>query len=215
MMKKQIIFGGLLCATTLILGACGTHDSKSTHHHTSPKTENVEETDSSSMVESSKLSSSISSTVNESSLVADNNTEEMESSANAQSTENVAQSNQTVPNVTNKQLGVMIGLLQSPDWFKGGLSSGEMYYGTVNDTGGEVTGYNFISANGDPESYIYYKRNGDVVTIKYVDPKPGQTVADAGMATRTISYNDLLQDYYQNSNQQTEVNNDASQLKDE
>lgn len=212
-MKKQVIFGGLLCATTLILGACGVHNNKNTNSYTNSKTENVEKINSSSLVESNKSSLSVNSTIDESRSVV-NNTKDVDLSIN-QSTENVAQSNQTVPDVTNKQLGTMIGLLQSPEWFKDGLSVGEMYYGTVNDTGGEVTGYNFISANGDPESYIYYKRNGDVVTIKYVDPKPGQTVADAGMATRTVSYKNLLQDYYQNSDQQTEVNSDANQLKNE
>ena len=79
--------------------------------------------------------------------------------------------------------------------------------------GNEVGGYDFISANGDPTSYIYYKKNGDTVTIKYVDPKGSECVADAGFTTKTVSYHNLLQDYYQNQSQKDEVNSDASQLK--
>lgn len=121
------------------------------------------------------------------------------------------------PQVTPQQLGTMVAFLQFPDWFKTGIQDGGMYYGTNNPKmvvgGNEVAGYDFISANGDPTSYIYYKKNGDTVTIKYVDPKGSECVADAGFTTKTVSYHNLLQDYYQNQSQKNEVNSDASQLK--
>nr|WP_202987286.1 hypothetical protein [Ligilactobacillus araffinosus] len=87
-----------------------------------------------------------------------------------------------------------------------------MYYGTNNPKtvvgGNQVNGYDFITANGDSESYIYYKKNGNMVTIKWV-----ANPADSEMKSQTISYHNLLQDYYQNQDQKVEVNNDANQLK--
>ena len=121
------------------------------------------------------------------------------------------------PQVTPQQLGTMVAFLQNPDWFKEYLKDGTMYYGTNNPKmvvgGDEVDGYDFVSANGDPTSYIYYKKDGDTVTIKDVEPHGSQCVADTGFTTRTVSYHNLLQDYYQSQGQKGEVNNDASQLK--
>ena len=57
------------------------------------------------------------------------------------------------------------------------------------------------------------KKDGDTVTIKDVEPHGSQCVADTGFTTRTVSYHNLLQDYYQSQGQKDEVNNDASQLK--
>lgn len=53
------------------------------------------------------------------------------------------------------------------------------------------------------------KKTGDQVTIKTVE-----NPAEKHMRTRVVSYQRLLQDYYQTSQQQQEVKDDANRLKD-
>lgn len=81
--------------------------------------------------------------------------------------------NQSTPtnnshNLSTQQLGTLVALYQEPDWFKDGISDGMMWYGNGSD------GFSYVTANGDPTSWLYFKRNGNDVTIKYVDPKEGQ-----------------------------------------
>ncbi len=117
--------------------------------------------------------------------------------------------------VDDKTVGVMVSLLKAPDWFKEGVSGGDMSYGTANngDFGKDVRGYSFITANGDPESYIYYKRNGDTVTIKQWTTTGDESVAEGHFETSTISLKQLEQDYYSNANKRTEVSGYVSKLK--
>lgn len=194
-MKKTFLSLGIIGLSTLALAGCGNQQKKETKTDATPKTEHKVKKEKSAVTSSSDETSKASS--------------EAESSVSSASS--TTQAND--PNVTPQQLGTMVGFLQSPDWFKEYLKDGTMYYGTNNPKQvvgrDEVAGYDFISANGAPESYIYYKKNGDTVTIKWVD-----TPMDSQMKSRTISYHNLLQDYYQNQDQKNEVNSDASQLKD-
>lgn len=200
-MKKTILSLGIICLGALILAGCG-NQNKVPQKTAAPKTEQKVKKD----------------TASESKAESDTDTDSVESSIATVSSATTA--NKQIandPQVTPQQLGTMVAFLQFPDWFKSGIQDGSMYYGTNNPKmvvgGNEVAGYDFISANGDPTSYIYYKKNGDTVTIKYVDPKGSECVADAGFTTKTVSYHNLLQDYYQSQGQKDEVNNDASQLK--
>lgn len=200
-MKKTILSLGIICLGALILAGCG-NQNKVPQKTAAPKTEQKVKKD----------------TASESKAESDTDTDSVESSVATVSSATTA--NKQIandPQVTPQQLGTMVAFLQFPDWFKSGIQDGSMYYGTNNPKmvvgGNEVAGYDFISANGDPTSYIYYKKNGDTVTIKYVDPKGSECVADAGFTTKTVSYHNLLQDYYQSQGQKDEVNNDASQLK--
>lgn len=111
-----------------------------------------------------------------------------------------------------KLIGVFVGLLKSGDWFKDNLKEGNMYYGTDFD-GGDVDGYDYITANGDPTSYFWFKQNGDTVTIKYVDASNSDSVADAPMKTEHISIDRLKSDYYVNSGQKSEVNGYVDAIK--
>ena len=200
-MKKTILSLGIICLGALILAGCG-NQNKVPQKTAVPETGQKVKKD----------------TASESKAESDTDTDSVESSVATVSLATTA--NKQIandPQVTPQQLGTMVAFLQFPDWFKSGIQDGSMYYGTNNPKmvvgGNEVAGYDFISANGDPTSYIYYKKNGDTVTIKYVDPKGSECVADAGFTTKTVSYHNLLQDYYQNQGQKDEVNSDASQLK--
>lgn len=203
-MKKTILSLGIICLGALTLAGCG-NQNKVPQKTAAPKTEQKVKKD----------------TANESKAESDtqtNDSDSVESSvataSSATTTNNQAEND---PQVTPQQLGTMVAFLQNPDWFKEYLKDGTMYYGTNNPKlvvgGDEVAGYDFVSANGDPTSYIYYKKDGDTVTIKDVEPHGSQCVADTGFTTRTVSYHNLLQDYYQSQGQKDEVNNDASQLK--
>ncbi|OAQ02034.1 hypothetical protein A3O11_04670 [Ligilactobacillus aviarius] len=203
-MKKTILSLGIICLGALTLAGCG-NQNKVPQKTAAPKTEQKVKKD----------------TANESKTESDTQTSDSDSVesgvATASSTTTPNKQAENDPQVTPQQLGTMVAFLQNPDWFKEYLKDGTMYYGTNNPKlvvgGDEVAGYDFVSANGDPTSYIYYKKDGDTVTIKDVEPHGSQCVADAGYTTRTVSYHNLLQDYYQSQGQKDEVNNDASQLK--
>lgn len=105
-----------------------------------------------------------------------------------------------------KLIGVFIGLLKAGNWFKDNLKSGQMYYGSDWDTKGSMKGYDYITANGDPTSYFWYKQDSDDVTVKFIDPKKGQSVAEASAKTEHYTVERLKQDYYINSGQKQEVN---------
>lgn len=135
---------------------------------------------------------------------------------NSQSSSSALSSSTPVQHVDDKTVGVMVALLAQPDWFKDGIS--DMYYGVhgqdgVDDDSGDLDGYSYITANGDPTSYIHYKLNGDTVTYKQWIP--GDSVADGHMETKTISLARLEKDYYVSQSQKDEVDGYASQLKSE
>lgn len=122
--------------------------------------------------------------------------------------------NQSTPtnnshNLSTQQLGTLVALYQEPDWFKDGISDGMMWYGNGSD------GFSYVTANGDPTSWLYFKRNGNDVTIKYVDPKEGQSVAEASTTMKHVTVSGLLRDYYTNQSQKDEVNGYANKLKPE
>lgn len=156
--------------------------------------------------------SSNSSIKNSSSQAAQSNTNDNATSSNSSSTSTVK--------VDDKTAGVMLALLVEPDWFKDGISSGDMYYGVHgqdgwDDDAGDMNGWSYITANGDPTSFIHYRVNGDTVTYKYVDVKDGKSVAESPMVTKTVSLTRLEKDYYVNQSQKDEVNGYAAKLKPE
>lgn len=120
-----------------------------------------------------------------------------------------SQSNAT-NDLSTQQLGTLVALYAQPDWFKAGVSSGDIYYGTY-----QKTGYSYVTANGDPTSWVYFKRNGDNVTVKYVHPEGDESVAETKPTTKHITVSGLVRDYYTNQSQKDEVNGYANKLKPE
>lgn len=142
-------------------------------------------------------------------------TAQQSSSSNKAQKQSSSTSTASESNLSPQQLGTLVALYQDPDWFKSGVSDGFMYYGTEDGTGKEIAGYNYVTANGDPTSFIYFKQNGDDVTIKQIVPKDDETVAEASFETKHITVSQLLSDYYVNQSQKDEVNGYANQLKPE
>lgn len=131
----------------------------------------------------------------------------------------VHRTNKDTPlSLTSQQLGTLVGLYKAPDWFKGGLKGGTMWYGNSQNTpdiGSAFQGFDYITANGDPTSYLYYKQNGGNVVIKYVDPTNSQGVANAPIRTETIPLKRLINDYYNTPQKKQEVDGYANELKPE
>lgn len=116
-------------------------------------------------------------------------------------------------NLTPQQLGTLVALNQDPDWFKEFVNDGYLYYGTQEDMQVGPAGYDYITGYGDPTSYIYFKRDGNDVTIKRVIPQGDETVAEAPMVTKHVTVSGLIRDYYTNQSQKDEVNGYVDELK--
>ncbi|MCI5813269.1 MAG: DUF4767 domain-containing protein [Lactobacillus sp.] len=135
------------------------------------------------------------------------------SGSSSKSQSSSSNSNSQSSSVDDKTVGVLVALLQNPNWFKEYLNSGDMHYGANSDNSGEVNGYSYVTSNGDPESYIYFKRDGDNITIKQWTTSGDETVAEGHFETKTISLKRLENDYYSNVSKRAEVNGYVNKLK--
>lgn len=135
------------------------------------------------------------------------------SGSSTKSQSSSSNSNSQSSSVDDKTVGVLVALLQNPNWFKEYLNSGDMYYGANSDNSGEVNGYSYVTSNGDPESYIYFKRDGDNITIKQWTTSGDETVAEGHFETKTISLKRLENDYYSNASKRAEVNGYVNKMK--
>lgn len=185
-MKKSILLGAVLVCG-LALAGCGNSQSSKDNSSSNSRSEKVAK--SSSVVSSSSNSMSSS------------------SSSEKQSTPTTT--------VNNKQAGVMLALLVDPDWFKEYIGDDVMSYveSAGSDMGEQVKGYSYITANGDPTSYIYYKVNGDTVSYKQWVPSNDGGVANGHFESNSVSLSRLENDYYVNQSQKDEVNQYVNELK--
>lgn len=137
------------------------------------------------------------------------------SAAASSSTSSTSNSNSATKDtaVDNKTVGVMVALLENPDWFKEYLSSGTMHYGS-NYNSPEVQGFDYVTTNGDPLSYIFFKQEGDNVIIKQWTDEGADMVAHGHFETTTVSLDRLKQDYYVTDAQKAEVQGYVNELKE-
>ena len=203
-MKKELIIGTIFLGCSAILAGCGntTHSTKAV---TRPQTvrQNIQK-------QNSTQPQTPSSAANQNSVTND-------PSSNTQS--NVL--SYDARHLSVQQLGTLICLLKDPDEFKGADNGqpGGLYYGTVpqgSDYGQQFWGMDFLTTNGDPTSYLYFKPDGPNVIIKYVDDD-GTTggVANAPVKTESISIQRLVNDYYISQDQKNEVNGYANRIQPE
>ena len=116
--------------------------------------------------------------------------------------------------VNNETVGVMAALLANPNWFKEGVNNGAMYYGTDDSNmGDDVKGFSYVTGNGDPTSYLYFKQDGNMVTIKQWTSEGADSVADGHYKTINVHLSQLKKDYYVSSDQQAEVQGYVNKLK--
>lgn len=203
-MKKSIkttLLGSAAVLMSVSLAACGNSSaSKSTKKTTAPKTEKVQKKSSASSATSAAESSAVSSSASS----------EASSMSSASSSSTVS-----AQNLTPQQMGILLAMDQEPDVISNYLGN-SLWYGVANSNNGgtdETNGYNYISTHGDGTADIYWQVNGDMVTFKRLDPNSGDCVADEKMMTKTVPVAQLVQKYYSTPQQQSQVNNDANQLK--
>lgn len=194
-MKKSIIIISALMSCFL-LTACGSQSSSS-------KESSSTAAQSSTAKSSSKKSSHSDSQIQKASSSSD-------SSTTASSTAKTAK-------VDDKTTGVMLALLVEPDWFKEYIGNDFFCYSPVseNPINDAVADYSYLTANGDPTSFLYYKVNGDTVTYKMWEVSDSESVADGHFEIRTVSLSNLEKDYYVTQSQKDEVNGYVSQLRSE
>lgn len=114
-----------------------------------------------------------------------------------------------------KTAGILLLLYANPEWLKDYIDS-SMWYGInpSSDGLGIPAGYSYITAHGDPTSFIYYSVDGDTITYKYVDETKGTTVANSPVVTKTVSLSQLEKDFYGTEDQKQEVDGYVAQLMD-
>lgn len=194
-MKKSIVITSALMSCFL-LTACGSQSSSS-------KESSSTAAQSSTAKSSSKKSSHSDSQIQKASSSSD-------SSTTASSTAKTAK-------VDDKTTGVMLALLVEPDWFKEYIGNDFFCYSPAgeNPINDAVADYSYLTANGDPTSFLYYKVNGDTVTYKMWEVSDSENVADGHFETKTVSLSNLEKDYYVTQSQKDEVNSYVSQLRSE
>ena len=194
-MKKSIVITSVL-VSCFLLTACGSQSSSS-------KESSSTAAQSSTAKSSSKKSSQSDSQIQKASSSSD-------SSATTSSTAKTAK-------VDDKTTGVMLALLVEPDWFKEYIGNDFFCYSPAgeNPINDAVADYSYLTANGDPTSFLYYKVNGDTVTYKMWVSSDSDSVADGHFEIRTVSLSNLEKDYYVTQSQKDEVNGYVSQLRSE
>lgn len=194
-MKKSIVITSALMSCFL-LTACGSQSSSS-------KESSSTAAQSSTAKSSSKKSSHSDSQIQKASSSSD-------SSTTASSTAKTAK-------VDDKTTGVMLALLVEPDWFKEYIGNDFFCYSPAgeNPINDAVADYSYLTANGDPTSFLYYKVNGDTVTYKMWEVSDSESVADGHFEIRTVSLSNLEKGYYVTQSQKDEVNGYVSQLRSE
>ncbi|MGM9888986.1 MAG: hypothetical protein ACI31L_07980, partial [Limosilactobacillus sp.] len=176
-MKKSIIMISALMSCFL-LTACGNQSSSSSKESSSTAAQ------SSTAKSSSKKSSQSDIQIKKASSSSD-------SSATTSSTAKTAK-------VDDKTTGVMLALLVEPDWFKEYIGNDFFCYSPAgeNPISDAVADYSYLTANGDPTSFLYYKVDGDTVTYKMWEVSDSKSVADGHFETKTVSLSNLEKDYY-------------------
>lgn len=111
----------------------------------------------------------------------------------------------------------MLALLVEPDWFKEYIGNDFFCYSPAgkNPISDAIADYSYLTANGDPTSFLYYKVDGDTVTYKMWVSSDSDSVADGHFETKTVSLANLKKDYYVTQSQKDEVNGYVSQLRSE
>jgi len=195
-LKKSIVITSAL-VSCFLLTACGSQSSSSKES-------------SSTAAQSSTAKSSSSKKFSQS----DSQIQKASSSSDSYTT---ASSTAKTAKVDDKTTGVMLALLVEPDWFKEYIGNDFFCYSPAgkNPISDAVADYSYLTANGNPTSFLYYKVDGDTVTYKMWVSSDSDSVADGHFETKTVSLANLEKDYYVTQSQKDEVNGYVSQLRSE
>ena len=194
-MKKSIVITSAL-VSCFLLTACGRQASSS---------------------KESSSTAAQSSTIKSSSQKSSQSDSQIQKASSSSDSSTTASSTAKTVKVDDKTTGVMLALLVEPDWFKEYIGNDFFCYSPAgeNPISDAVADYSYLTANGDPTSFLYYKVNGDTVTYKMWVPSDSGTVAEGHFETKTVSLSNLEKAYYVTQSQKDEVNGYVSQLRSE
>ncbi|WP_105956800.1 Lreu_0056 family protein [Apilactobacillus quenuiae] len=119
--------------------------------------------------------------------------------------------------LNDKKLGIMMTLkyLYPLKWVKAYTKMGALSYADSKNNI-MMKGYSYVTGNGDPTSFIYYKHNGNTAYYKYWYVGSKQDVAHGHyIKQRHVSIKYLVNKYYHSKSQKNFVNYYASKLKNE
>lgn len=191
MLKKTLYIIGLTSLVSLLLVGCG----KSQDSKKSDKPYGAGQT-------SKKVASSSTTSTSSSSM----------SSASSSS-----QTNQVnAKGLDNKTIGILAMLYSRPQYLTRYINETEpssgIFYGTIRGNSKDpVNGYSYMTGEGDPTSYLYYKNENGIIKLKEWIPR--ESVADGYYKSTSISLNDLIKGFYSNKLKQDEAHRFANKVK--
>ncbi|KOY75532.1 hypothetical protein RZ70_08940 [Apilactobacillus kunkeei] len=195
MFKKTLYIIGLAALVSLVLVGCG----KSQDSSQSSKPNGAGQT-------SKKVAASSTTSTSSSS---------MSSTASSSS----SQTNQSTPtNLDSKTLGVLVMVDHWPGYLEEHISltkANGIYYGYVGpkDIAKKVRGYQYLTAEGDAASVLYYKLdNGQVDMMEWT---ARNTEVDGYFKSSSISLSKLIAKHYSTTAQKNQINKYASQVRPE
>ena len=117
--------------------------------------------------------------------------------------------------VSDKTLGTLAELAKNPDFFKYSTDGSGLTYKIVPDNQGtpETKGYSGYFNNGSPAGIVWYKRIGNMVSVKFLDVDNAPSVAQAKIKEVKIPYRELIKKYYSTPEQRQEVDSFAKTVK--
>ena len=183
-MNKKILSGTIVLLSCGLLAGCGS--SKSTSSSAS-SSESTTQTSTQKRSSTSKKSSSAKST---------SSSEASQSTSSISDSSTKTSSTATPAKVDDKTAGILLLLLVEPNWMKQYVGSDFFCYSPAgeNPGGSDTAGYSYITANGDPSSFVYYKVDGENVTYKMWVPNASGDVAGGHFETKTVSLTTLEND---------------------
>lgn len=200
-MKKNKLY---LCAS--ILGLLGLMTAGCSNNQTATKSKNSVKTSQSSTKNSAKSAKS------ESSVTSSSSTDETAHSKDSQN------NNQTdLSSISDKVVGVLAYAVARPTTNMSDLGNGGFYYGTdynYPDAASEIHGDHYINAGGNDEFDVWFKRNGDNISVSILDTANAPSSAEAKIKTTNYSLKQLVTQYYNTPEQKAQIDGYANALKD-
>ena len=199
-MKKNKLY---LFASTV--GLLGLMTAGCSNNQTATKSNNSVKTSQSSTKKSVK------STKSESKVTSSSSTDE---TAHSKDSQNNSQTDLT--SISDKVVGVLAYAVARPTNLSD-LGNGGFYYGTdynYPDTAPEIRGDNYINAGGNDEFDVWFKRNGDNISVSILDTANAPSSAEAKIKTTNYSLEQLVKQYYNTPEQKAQIDGYANALKD-
>ena len=197
-MKKNKLY---LVASTV--GLLGLMTAGCSNNQTATKSKNSVKTSQSSTKNSTKRESNVTSS---------SSTDE---TAHIKDSQNNSQIDLT--SISDKVVGVLAYAVARPTTNLSDLGNGGFYYGTdynYPDAASEIRGDHYINAGGNDEFDVWFKRNGDNISVSILDTTNAPSNAEAKIKTTNYSLKQLVKQYYNTPEQKAQIDGYANALKD-